>query len=68
MLIYKNLYLPDPNRKFQNSKKIKKSSFVDFIAELLNRKEKVNVLEIWRTWIDIDTFEDYRNAWKFIKK
>ncbi|OQX95293.1 hypothetical protein B6I21_06160 [candidate division KSB1 bacterium 4572_119] len=66
--IYKNLYLPDPNRKFQNSKKIKKSSFVDFIAELLNRKEKVNVLEIWRTWIDIDTFEDYRNAWKFIKK
>ncbi|MBC8180407.1 phosphocholine cytidylyltransferase family protein [candidate division KSB1 bacterium] len=66
--VYKNIYLPDPNRKFQNAKHIKKSSFVDFIAELLNRKEKVSVLEIWRTWIDIDTFEDYRNAWKFVKE
>ncbi len=66
--VYKNLYLPDPNQKFQNANQIKQSSLVDFIAELLNRQEKVSVLEIWRTWIDIDTFEDYRNAWKFIKK
>jgi len=62
--IYKNVYCVDQDRKFHNAEHMRKASFVDFIQELLNQGEKVSALEIWRTWIDIDTFEDYRSAWK----
>jgi len=62
--IYKKIYCIDQDRIFHKSQQIRKASLIDFIQELLNRGEKVSALEIWRTWIDIDTFEDYRSAWK----
>ena len=65
--VYKNNYCQDQNKEFHSGKCIQKASFVDFIQELINRGEKVTALEIWRSWIDIDTFEDYRNSWKLIE-
>ena len=65
--VYKNIYCQDRKQDFHSAKCIQKASFVDFIQELINRGEKVTALEIWRSWIDIDTFEDYRNSWKFIE-
>jgi len=64
--IYDKIYCIDPDCNFHNSDHIRTASFLDFVQELLNRGEKVNALEIWRTWIDVDTFEDYRNAWKLV--
>jgi phosphoenolpyruvate phosphomutase len=64
--VYKNVYCINPDRSFHNSQQIGRASFVDFVQELIDRGEKVNALEIWRTWIDVDTFEDYRNAWKLV--
>ncbi|MCG2715856.1 MAG: hypothetical protein L6422_06175, partial [Candidatus Marinimicrobia bacterium] len=64
--LYKNVYSIDRNKKFHSAKHIKEASFIDFIQELIDRGEKVTALEIWRSWIDIDTFEDYRTAWKLI--
>ena len=46
----------------------KNASFIEFIQTLLMRGEKVTALEIWRNWIDVDTFEDYRNAWNNINE
>ncbi len=62
--IYKKVYQADSSQPFHQAGSFKKASFIDFIEELLSRGEQVSGLEIWRTWIDIDTFEDYRNAWK----
>lgn len=42
---------------------LQEASFIEFIQALLKRGEKVTALEIWRNWIEVDTFEDYRNAW-----
>jgi phosphoenolpyruvate phosphomutase len=64
--IYENVYKKDPGVPFHHAKQIRSASVIDFIKELLDRQEKVNGLEIWRSWIDIDTFEDYRNAWKLV--
>ena len=61
--IYNNIYQIDPKENFHNAAQIHKASVVDFFQELIDRSEKVTALEIWRTWIDVDTFEDYRNAW-----
>ncbi len=57
----------DQKRDFHSAKCVQKASFVNFIQELIDRNEKVTALEIWRSWIDIDTFEDYRNSWKLIE-
>lgn len=62
--VCEKMYLKNPQQSFHQAGNIKKASFIDFIEELLSRGEQVSGLEIWRTWIDIDTFEDYRNAWK----
>lgn len=62
----KNDYIQDPEIIFQQSKHIRTSSFIDFIEELIHRKEKISGIGIWRSWIEVDTFEDYRNSWKYI--
>jgi phosphoenolpyruvate phosphomutase len=64
--LYKDIYSADKNKKFHHAKHISEASFVDFIQELIDRQEKVSALEIWRNWIEVDTFEDYRFAWKLI--
>lgn len=64
--IYKKIYSTNKNQHFHNAESIQKASFIDFIQELLDRKEKVSALEIWRNWIEVDTFEDYRLAWNLI--
>lgn len=66
--IYEKIYLTNKNQHFHNAESIQKASFIDFIQELLDRKEKVSALEIWRNWIEVDTFEDYRLAWNCINE
>jgi len=66
--VYKNIYLKNPEQKFHNSSSLRKASFLDFVQELIEQNENINALEIWRSWIDVDTFEDYRNSWKLIEE
>jgi len=66
--IYKKIYLANKKQRFHNAVSIEKASFIDFIQELLDRREKVSALEIWRNWIEVDTFEDYRQAWNLINE
>ena len=66
--IYKEIYSTNKNQPFHNAESIQKASLIDFIQELLDRKEKVSALEIWRNWIEVDTFEDYRLAWNCINE
>ena len=66
--VYKNIYLKNPEQKFHNSSSLSKASILDFVQELIEQQESINALEIWRSWIDVDTFEDYRNSWKLIEE
>jgi len=66
--VYKSKYLKDPEQKFHNSSSLRKASLLDFFQELIEQHENINALEIWRSWIDVDTFEDYRNSWKLIEE
>ncbi len=64
--IYEKIYTVNCNQPFHDAASIQKASFIDFIQELLVRHTKVSALEIWRNWIEVDTFEDYRLAWNCI--
>lgn len=66
--LYQDVYCLDPYREFHQAKHIRTASFMDFIQELLALGERVSALEIWRNWIEVDTFEDYRLAWKLLDK
>ncbi len=61
--IFQEIYLTGSTSQFQSAPTIHKAAFADLVQELIQRGEKINGLEIWRTWIDVDTFEDYRSAW-----
>lgn len=63
--VYKKI---NKKHRFHNAKNIQTASFIDFIQELIDRKEKVSAIEIWRNWIEVDTFEDYRQAWNLINE
>ena len=65
--VYKNIYSRKPEAAFHNADSIRMASFLDFIQELIEQQKQVTALEIWRSWIDVDTFEDYRNSWKLIE-
>jgi len=43
------------------------ASFFDFIEELIEQQKQVTALELWRSWIDVNIFEDCRNSWKLIE-
>ncbi len=66
--LYENVYSVNHNKRFHHAKRIHEASLIDFFQELINQGEKISALEIWRNWIDVDTFEDYRKAWKFINE
>ena len=66
--VYKNIYLKNPEQTFHSSSSLRQASLLDFVQELIEQHETINALEIWRSWIDIDTFEDYRNSWKLIEE
>ena len=66
--LYKNVYCLDPNKRFHQSRHMRTASFIDFVQELLSLGEKISALEIWRNWMEVDTFEDYRLAWKLLEK
>ncbi|MFH1850925.1 MAG: phosphocholine cytidylyltransferase family protein [Candidatus Neomarinimicrobiota bacterium] len=61
-------YGTDPEAPFHDALQIRTASFIDFIQELIRRGEKIVGLDIWRTWIDVDTFEDYRRAWNLFNE
>jgi phosphoenolpyruvate phosphomutase len=52
---------------FHNAPSFRKAQFTDLIQELIDRKEKVGVLEIESGWLEIDTFADYQKAWAEVR-
>jgi len=64
--VYGNGFSVDDDQENINKSRIQKASLIDFIEELMKQGEHVTAMEIWRSWIEVDTFEDYRNACKYI--
>jgi phosphoenolpyruvate phosphomutase len=37
------------------------------VQELVDRGAMVQAIDVYKGWLEIDTFEDYRRAWALIK-
>jgi phosphoenolpyruvate phosphomutase len=55
-------------RPFHEAPSVEKASFTDLIQEIIDEGTPVACVDIYKGWMDIDTFDDYRRAWAEIRR
>ncbi len=54
----------DQGGAFHEAPSLAKASLTDMLQDLIDRGTKVSGVSIYKGWSEVDTFEDYRRAWK----
>jgi phosphoenolpyruvate phosphomutase len=54
--------------KFHEAESLRSATFPDLLQELVDRGADVQAIDVYKGWLEIDTFEDYRRAWALIKE
>jgi len=57
-----------PATPFHEAPSLQKASLTDMLQELVARGHEVSCLTIYKGWMEVDTFEDYQQAWADLKK
>lgn len=55
------------NRHFHEAESLEKAAFTDMLQEIIDCGGTVASVDIYKGWLEIDTFEDYRRAWTKVK-
>jgi phosphoenolpyruvate phosphomutase len=50
-------------RPFHEADSAEGAAFTDLLQELLARGESVACVDVYKGWLEVDTFEDYQRAW-----
>ncbi|HEX9758895.1 MAG TPA: isocitrate lyase/phosphoenolpyruvate mutase family protein [Nitrospiria bacterium] len=66
--IYHELMGKELGKKFQEAPSLEKISLTDMVQEMIDRKVSVKCIDIYKGWMEVDTFGDYQRAWGKIKK
>ncbi len=66
--LYQALSKRGQNQRFHEASSLKKASFSDFIQEAIDQGTSVASIDIYKGWLEVDTFEDYRRAWSKIMR
>src|SRR5262249_53567163 len=53
---------------FHEAESLRGASVTDLLQELIDRGNDVQAIDVYKGWLEIDTFEDYRRAWTLIKE
>lgn len=59
---YADIVARDP-RPFHEAPSVGLASITDILQELVDRGHSVSCVDIYKGWIEIDSFDDYRRAW-----
>jgi phosphoenolpyruvate phosphomutase len=51
---------------FHDAPSLKDASFTDLLQELIDRGVEVQALDVYKGWLEVDTFEDYQRAWALL--
>lgn len=54
--------------RFHEAESLRAASLTDLLQELVDRGADVQAIDVYKGWLEIDTFEDYRRAWALIKE
>jgi phosphoenolpyruvate phosphomutase len=65
--IFKSVYneskAASNGQPFHEASSFDQASFSDLLQEMIERGIRVECLDIYKGWVEVDTFEDYRNMW-----
>jgi phosphoenolpyruvate phosphomutase len=53
---------------FHEASSLEQASLTDIIQELIEHGQDIYAVNIYKGWMEVDTFEDYQRAWAYIKK
>ncbi|MFN3476832.1 MAG: phosphoenolpyruvate mutase, partial [Candidatus Methylomirabilales bacterium] len=56
------------DKRFHEADTFERASFTDMIQELIDLGYEVSCVEIYKGWMEINTFEDYRRAWAELRE
>ncbi|WP_437305007.1 isocitrate lyase/phosphoenolpyruvate mutase family protein [Sorangium sp. So ce388] len=65
---YRQLQETRATGRFHEAESLRGASFTDLLQELIDRGADVQAIDVYKGWLEIDTFEDYRRAWALIKE
>jgi phosphoenolpyruvate phosphomutase len=54
-------------RKFHEADSLEMAAFTDILQEIVDCGSTIACVDIYKGWLEIDTFEDYRRAWAKVK-
>jgi phosphoenolpyruvate phosphomutase len=66
--LYGQLQESKQSGRFHEADSLRGASFTDLLQELVDRGGEVQAIDVYKGWLEIDTFEDYRRAWALIKE
>ena len=53
----------DHSGPFHEAESLDRANLTDLLQELVGRGHKVDCIDVYKGWMEVDTFEDYRRAW-----
>jgi phosphoenolpyruvate phosphomutase len=53
---------------FHEAPSLQQASLTDLLQELIEQRQELYAVNIYKGWMEVDTFEDYQRAWAYIKK
>lgn len=65
--VYHQTHQRAHTRSFHEADSLEKAAFTDLLQEIVDRGGTVACVDIYKGWLEIDTFEDYRRAWTKVK-
>jgi phosphoenolpyruvate phosphomutase len=60
--------LVEKKGKVHEAASLKEASFTDLVQEVIRTGAEVQAVDVYKGWLEIDTFDDYKRAWALIKE
>ena len=60
--------LTEKKGKVHEAESLREASFTDLLQEVIHRGNDVQAIDVYKGWLEIDTFDDYKRAWALIKE
>lgn len=53
---------------FHEAASVRTAKVTDLLQELIDRGHEVQAIDVFKGWLEVDTFEDYQRAWALIQE
>jgi len=53
--------------RFHEAESLSRATLTDLLQELIDRGHTVTCVDVYKGWMEVDTFDDYRRAWAEIR-